>query len=290
MASAMATSPPQSLGALIQMDMSGLESMLRSLVSTFDVKLESVTGQLTELQSTMATQQVQMEDVLSRLVGAVSQADLDEIRGIEPDLSKQRARRHSKELGELRDVTAKTPTTLASLASSLAKLEEKKVDRDQFERLVSRESVERMGHMEAAINQQRVVALEQRVEQMHLDAHSARVTLNQMRQAIAGPIGGKVQLGSALKSGPVSTPRIQLNGEAASHRASPTAPCPHLALSLRLDPRPQPRPEHQQHLAGGPWRDAPCVAALRQHAAASAPRGGRRQGAGRRCGVGAARL
>ena len=84
--SAMA-SPPQGLSALIQMDMSGLDLMLKSLTSAFDAKLENVMGQLTELQRTSAEQQknhqVQMEDVLSRLAGTVSQGDLDEIKGDE---------------------------------------------------------------------------------------------------------------------------------------------------------------------------------------------------------------
>ena len=78
---------------------------------------------------------------------------------------------------------------------------------------------------EAAINQQRVTALEQRVEQMHVDAHKARVALNQMRQAISGPMG-KVQLGLALKSGAVSTPRVQPHAEAAWHRARLRRPVP----------------------------------------------------------------
>ena len=270
-------SPPQGLGALIQMDMSGLDLMLKSLTSAFDAKLENVTGQLIELQRTSAEQQknhqMQMEDVLSRLADTVSQGDLDEIKGIDNEAMnevqgalQQRARRHSKALDELRGRESPLATTLASLARELAKLEAKKVDRDQFERLVSRESVERMGHMEAAINQQRVMALEQRVEQMHLDAHKARVALNQMRQAISGPMG-KVQLGSALKSGAVSRPRVQPNAEAASHRANLVAPCPHLAL-IRS---PGPRPEPQRRLAGGSWRDAARMAALRDYAAAGAP-------------------
>ena len=249
--SAMA-SPPQGLSALIQMDMSGLDLMLKSLTSAFDAKLENVMGQLTELQRTSAEQQknhqVQMEDVLSRLAGTVSQGDLDEIKGVVDNALgdneaqgalQQRARRHSKELDELRSHEPITVTSLASLAREVAKLEEKKCDRDQFQRLVNRESVERLGHVEAAINQQRVMQLEQRVEQMHVDAHKARVALNQMRQAISGPMG-KVQLGSALKSGAVSMPRVQPNAEAAPHRASLVAPCPHLALSLSLDPRPEP--------------------------------------------------
>lgn len=232
-------SPPQGLSSLIQMDMSGLDLMLKSLTSTFDAKLENVTGQLIELQRTSAEQQTkhqrQMEDVLSRLAETVSQGDLDKIKGIDNDAQgalndaqgalQQRARRHSRELEELRSHEPVTVTSLASLARELAKLEEKKCDRDQFERLVNRESVERIGHMEAAINQQRVMQLEQRVEQMHVDAHKARVALNQMRQAISGPMG-KVQLGSALKSGAVSRPRVQPNAEvphrtvqASSHRA-----------------------------------------------------------------------
>ena len=272
-------SPPQGLGSLIQMDMSGLDLMLKSLTSAFDAKLENVMGQLTELQRTSAEQQknhqVQMEDVLSRLAGTVSQGDLDEIKGVVDNALgdneaqgalQQRARRHSKELDELRSHEPITVASLASLAREVAKLEEKKCDRDQFQRLVNRESVERLGHVEAAINQQRVMALEQRVEQMHVDAHKARVALNQMRQAISGPMG-KVQLGSALKSGAVSKPRVQPNAEAASHRASLVAPCPHLALNLSLGPRPEP----QRRLAGGSWRDAARVAALREYAAAGAP-------------------
>ena len=277
--SAMA-SPPQGLSALIQMDMSGLDLMLKSLTSAFDAKLENVMGQLTELQRTSAEQQknhqVQMEDVLSRLAGTVSQGDLDAIKGdldgfkgIDNEAQgalQQRARRHSKELDELRSHEPITVTSLASLAREVAKLEEKKCDRDQFQRLVNRESVERLGHVEAAINQQRVMQLEQRVEQMHVDAHKARVALNQMRQAISGPMG-KVQLGSALKSGAVSMPRVQPNAEAASHHASLVALCPHLALSLSLGPRPEP----QRRLAGGSLRDAARVAALRDCAAAGAP-------------------
>ena len=276
--SAMA-SPPQGLSALIQMDMSGLDLMLKSLTSAFDAKLENVMGQLTELQRTSAEQQknhqVQMEDVLSRLAGTVSQGDLDEIKGVVDNALgdneaqgalQQRARRHSKELDELRSHEPITVTSLASLAREVAKLEEKKCDRDQFQRLVNRESVERLGHVEAAINQQRVMQLEQRVEQMHVDAHKARVALNQMRQAISGPMG-KVQLGSALKSGAVSMPRVQPNAEAASHHASLVALCPHLALSLSFGPRPEP----QQRLAGGSLRDAARVAALRDCAAAGAP-------------------
>ena len=276
--SAMA-SPPQGLSALIQMDMSGLDLMLKSLTSAFDAKLENVMGQLTELQRTSAEQQknhqVQMEDVLSRLAGTVSQGDLDEIKGVVDNALgdneaqgalQQRARRHSKELDELRSHEPITVTSLASLAREVAKLEEKKCDRDQFQRLVNRESVERLGHVEAAINQQRVMQLEQRVEQMHVDAHKARVALNQMRQAISGPMG-KVQLGSALKSGAVSMPRVQPNAEAASHHASLVALCPHLALSLSFGPRPEP----QRRLAGGSLRDAARVAALRGCAAAGAP-------------------
>ena len=276
--SAMA-SPPQGLSALIQMDMSGLDLMLKSLTSAFDAKLENVMGQLTELQRTSAEQQknhqVQMEDVLSRLAGTVSQGDLDEIKGVVDNALgdneaqgalQQRARRHSKELDELRSHEPITVTSLASLAREVAKLEEKKCDRDQFQRLVNRESVERLGHVEAAINQQRVMQLEQRVEQMHVDAHKARVALNQMRQAISGPMG-KVQLGSALKSGAVSMPRVQPNAEAASHHASLVALCPHLALSLSFGPRPEP----QRRLAGGSLRDAARVAALRGYAAAGAP-------------------
>ena len=276
--SAMA-SPPQGLSALIQMDMSGLDLMLKSLTSAFDAKLENVMGQLTELQRTSAEQQknhqVQMEDVLSRLAGTLSQGDLDEIKGVVDNALgdneaqgalQQRARRHSKELDELRSHEPITVTSLASLAREVAKLEEKKCDRDQFQRLVNRESVERLGHVEAAINQQRVMQLEQRVEQMHVDAHKARVALNQMRQAISGPMG-KVQLGSALKSGAVSMPRVQPNAEAASHHASLVALCPHLALSLSFGPRPEP----QRRLAGGSLRDAARVAALRDCAAAGAP-------------------
>ena len=266
-------SPPQGLGSLIQMDMSGLDLMLKSLTSTFDAKLENVTGQLIELQRTSAEQQKkhqrQMDDVLSRLAETVSQGDLDEIKGIDNDAQgalQQRARRHSRELEELRGHEPVHARSLASLARELARLEEKKADRDQFERLVARESVERLGHMEAAINQQRVMALEQRVEQMHVDAHKARVALNQMRQAISGPMG-KVQLGSALKSGAVSMPRVQPNAEAASHHASLVALCPHLALSLSFGPRPEP----QRRLAGGSLRDAARVAALRDCAAAGAP-------------------
>ena len=230
--SAMA-SPPQGLGALIQVDTSGLDRIVNDLKAAFDAKLEHVTSQLIELQRCSAEQQknhqMQMADVLSRLAQTVSQGDLDGIKGIDTeaqDALQERARRHSKELDELRGhEPLQAPVSLASLARELARLDEKKADRDQFERLVSREAVERVGHVEAAINQQRVTALEQRVEQMHVDAHKARVALNQMRQAISGPMG-KVQLGLALKSGAVSTPRVQPHAEAAWHRARLRRPVP----------------------------------------------------------------
>ena len=91
--SSLASLPAGFGGFTVQMDMSGLEQLLKQLTTAMDAKMESVTGQLTELQSTMDQQQKyveitrhEMEDVLSRLDECVSRRELDDIKAMEPKL------------------------------------------------------------------------------------------------------------------------------------------------------------------------------------------------------------
>lgn len=190
--SSLASLPAGFGGFTVQMDMSGLEQLLKQLTTAMDAKMESVTGQLTELQSIMDQQQKyveitrhEMEDVLSRLDECVSRRELDDIKAMEPKLKGA----FSKQMEQLR----------AETTHDIAKLEEKKANRDLVDRLVSRESIERVGYMEAAINQQRMTTIESRVEELRSSVQMTTKTLRQVKSSLSAPVG-RTELGKALNS------------------------------------------------------------------------------------------
>ena len=132
----------------VNLDTTVLQAVLQQqLTGAIDTKFALVTEQLAEAQQDLAhkTQLLErtrneLEDVTNRLGACVTWQDLDDVKTMESRLKSQ----FSKQLDRVS----------SEAAGAVEKLREQKADKEVVDRLIDRESVERLASMEVALSQQ----------------------------------------------------------------------------------------------------------------------------------------
>ena len=176
----------------VNLDLTGLQSLLQGLTSALDSKFDSVCNQLGDLQASMASQQKYLEitrrevdEATTRLASCVSYRELDDIKAME---------------GRLRAAFGAQLSQLQGEAlGGIAKLTETKADREVVDRLIARESVERLATMEMALHQQRLITLEQRHESLTSEVTSTRTEVRRVLKTFGSRLE-KFRLGKRIKS------------------------------------------------------------------------------------------
>ena len=131
----------------VNLDTTVLQAVLQQLTGAIDTKFALVTEQLAEAQQDLAhkTQLLErtrneLEDVTNRLGTCVTWQDLEDVKTMESRLKSQ----FSKQLDRVS----------SEAAGAVEKLREQKADKEVVDRLIDRESVERLASMEVALSQQ----------------------------------------------------------------------------------------------------------------------------------------
>ena len=176
----------------VNLDLTGLQSLLQGLTSALDSKFDSVCNQLGDLQASMASQQKYLEitrrevdEATTRLASCVSYRELDDIKAME---------------GRLRAAFGAQLSQLQGEAlGGIAKLTETKADREVVDRLIARESVERLATMEMALHQQRLITLEQRHESLTSEVTTTRTEVRRVLKTFGSRLE-KFRLVKRIKS------------------------------------------------------------------------------------------
>ena len=163
----------------VNLDTTVLQAVLQQLTGAIDAKFETVCAQLAEVQADMAAQRQMMEttrrelsEVSTTVSTCVTWKDLDDVKTMESRMKAQ----FSKQLERVS----------SEAASAVEKLRETKAEKDVVDRLIDRESVERLATMEVALSQQRIASLEGRCDGMEekLKGSQARAQFRAIPRAI----------------------------------------------------------------------------------------------------------